>query len=139
MDHSTLKKRRMWRSLCTPLKLGLRSFTSGSVCQAGSLWRLKHGLSRSGTEYGPMTDQPDWSFADGRAAPPMKGQQRRRQEAALKAGRVLMLTNELQRGMERWEGQQSALHRQREEERASQLQPKGARTKAPPPTTNPSK
>lgn len=23
----------------------------------------RHGLARSGTEYGPLTDLPDWSFA----------------------------------------------------------------------------
>lgn len=24
---------------------------------------FRHGLARSGTEYGPLTDLPDWSFA----------------------------------------------------------------------------
>ena len=24
---------------------------------------FSHGLSRSGTEYGPLTDIPDWSYA----------------------------------------------------------------------------
>ena len=28
-----------------------------------SLSTFSHGLSRSGTEYGPLTDLPDWSYA----------------------------------------------------------------------------
>lgn len=63
----------------------------------------RHGLARSGSEYGPLTDLPDWSFAglisflfvflhrfavfnvstllvaDGRPAPPLKGQLRRKE------------------------------------------------------------
>ena len=27
------------------------------------IYIYSHGLSRSGTEYGPLTDLPDWSFA----------------------------------------------------------------------------
>ncbi|XP_069796948.1 large ribosomal subunit protein mL52 isoform X1 [Narcine bancroftii] len=117
----------MWRSLSVPLVPGVRALTCSSVCQAGSQWRLGHGMSRSGTEYGPLTDLPDWSYADGRPAPMMKGHLRRRQKAAEMAGRILMLTNELQRGMERWEEQQTTLCRQREEQQASSLRPKGAK------------
>ncbi|XP_072106387.1 large ribosomal subunit protein mL52 [Mobula birostris] len=117
----------MWRSLCIPLKPMTKAFSCGPVCRGGSQWRLEHGLSRSGTEYGPLTDLPDWSFADGRPAPPMKGHIRRRQKAAEMAGRIVMLTNELQQGMEQWESEQVALHRQQEEQLESQLRPKGAR------------
>ncbi|XP_059806695.1 39S ribosomal protein L52, mitochondrial isoform X2 [Hypanus sabinus] len=119
----------MWRSLCIPLKPVTRAFSCGPVCRAGSQWRLEHGLSRSGTEYGPLTDLPDWSFADGRPAPPMKGYIRRRQEAAQMAGRIVMLTNELQRGIEQWESEQAVLRRQQEEQLKSQLRPKGARAR----------
>lgn len=27
------------------------------------VFSCRHGLARSGTEYGPLTDLPDWSFA----------------------------------------------------------------------------
>ena len=27
------------------------------------VFACRHGLSRSGSEYGPLTDLPDWSFA----------------------------------------------------------------------------
>ncbi len=36
------------------------------------------GQSRSGTEYGPLVDRPDWSYVDtGAQAPPTKAQGRR--------------------------------------------------------------
>ena len=63
-------------------------------------WFFSHGLSRSGTEYGPLTDLPDWSYAgelytetssfklhclysDGRAAP-MPKRKKKRQRGQLK-------------------------------------------------------
>ncbi|KAF6027416.1 MRPL52 [Bugula neritina] len=39
--------------------------------------RIEKGLSRTGSEYGPLTDKPDWSFADGRAGYMSTGQRRR--------------------------------------------------------------
>ncbi|XP_042368649.1 39S ribosomal protein L52, mitochondrial, partial [Plectropomus leopardus] len=65
---------------CSVLRLSSRQFSTTCGVQAGEKWRKEHGLSRSGTEYGPLTDLPDWSYADGRPAPPMKGQLRRKQE-----------------------------------------------------------
>ncbi|KAK6467701.1 39S ribosomal protein L52 [Huso huso] len=76
------------------------SLTAAS--QAGSKWRIENGFARSGTEYGPLTDLPDWSYADGRAAPLLKGQIRRKQEMEELARRVVMLSSEVDRGMERW-------------------------------------
>uniref|UniRef100_UPI00398F85C7 large ribosomal subunit protein mL52 n=1 Tax=Pristiophorus japonicus TaxID=55135 RepID=UPI00398F85C7 len=70
----------VWRVLCVPLVPGARSLSCAAVCRAGSQWRLGLGMAKSGTEYGPLTDLPDWSFADGRPAPRLKGQIRRRQE-----------------------------------------------------------
>nr|AII98118.1 BLTX812 [Nephila pilipes] len=32
-------------------------------------WRLRQKLPAKGREYGPLTDLPDWSYADGRPAP----------------------------------------------------------------------
>ncbi|XP_043914360.1 39S ribosomal protein L52, mitochondrial isoform X2 [Protopterus annectens] len=65
---------------------GVRLFSCGAVQQAGSKWRLEHGMARSNSEYGPFTDLPDWSFADGRPAPPCKGELRRRKEREEFAG-----------------------------------------------------
>ena len=46
----------------------LRLPTSCMVYDASILSLCRHGLARSGNEYGPLTDVPDWSFAgkDGR-------------------------------------------------------------------------
>lgn len=38
-------------------------------CAAGGKWRLQQGLAKHGTEYGPLQEIPDWSYADGRPAP----------------------------------------------------------------------
>lgn len=37
----------------------------GSIVSNYELDRIRRGLSRTGTEYGPLTDLPDWSFPDG--------------------------------------------------------------------------
>jgi hypothetical protein len=39
---------------------------------------LGQGLARSGNEYGPLTDLPDWSYVDQRAAPVLTKKQRHR-------------------------------------------------------------
>ncbi|XP_070585296.1 large ribosomal subunit protein mL52 isoform X3 [Erythrolamprus reginae] len=54
-----------------------RSFHCSTVKHAGSTWRLKHGLPENPSDRGLTTDLPDWSFADGRPAPPMAGHVRR--------------------------------------------------------------
>ncbi|KAG8596175.1 hypothetical protein GDO81_001762 [Engystomops pustulosus] len=74
-------------TIVTRLQAGLchsflwkRSLHSTTLLCAGQEWRIKHGFARSGSEYGPLTDLPDWSFADGRPAPQWKGQIRRKEE-----------------------------------------------------------
>ena len=42
--------------------------------------RIEAGLPRTGNEYGPLTDKPDWSFPDGRFGYATSGQMRRRSE-----------------------------------------------------------
>uniref|UniRef100_A0AAZ1WXA8 Large ribosomal subunit protein mL52 n=1 Tax=Oreochromis aureus TaxID=47969 RepID=A0AAZ1WXA8_OREAU len=86
---------------------------------------VRHGLARSGTEYGPLTDLPDWSFADGRPAPPMKGQLRRRQEREALSRRIVMLNSEVDRGMEVWREKQEEAKRMEEHKKSLLLKPKG--------------
>ncbi|XP_028998957.1 39S ribosomal protein L52, mitochondrial [Betta splendens] len=114
------------RTLCCSASRSLRRQIS-TTCQvqAGEKWRKEHGLARSGTEYGPMTDLPDWSFADGRAAPLMKGQQRRRQEREVLARRIVMLDSEMDRGIERWRDKQEETKRMEEHKKSLLLKPKG--------------
>ncbi|GAB1298859.1 39S ribosomal protein L52, mitochondrial [Apodemus speciosus] len=67
-------------ALGTWLSIGVRRLHSSVVARAGSQWRLQQGLAANPSGYGPLTELPDWSFADGRPAPPMKGQLRRKAE-----------------------------------------------------------
>ncbi|XP_021091900.2 39S ribosomal protein L52, mitochondrial isoform X4 [Mesocricetus auratus] len=55
----------------------VRRLHCSAAARAGGQWRLKQGLAANSAGYGPLTELPDWSFADGRPAPPMRGQLRR--------------------------------------------------------------
>ncbi|KAG8006103.1 39S ribosomal protein L52, partial [Nibea albiflora] len=133
------------------LRLCSRQFSTTCGVQAGNKWRKEHGLARSGTEYGPLTDLPDWSFADGRPAPPLKGQLRRKQErevlavsittrssipSAFEAScflpcrsssqrRIVMLSSEMDRGIEAWSEKQEDARRLEEHKKSLLLKPKG--------------
>ncbi|XP_070849276.1 large ribosomal subunit protein mL52 [Chaetodon trifascialis] len=114
------------RMLCSSvLRLSSRQFSTTCGVQAGDKWRKEHGLARSGTEYGPLTDLPDWSYADGRPAPPMKGQLRRKQEREDLARRIVMLSSEMDRGIEMWREKQEQARRKEEHKKSLLLKPKG--------------
>ncbi|XP_034532552.1 39S ribosomal protein L52, mitochondrial [Notolabrus celidotus] len=110
---------------CSVLRLSSRQFSTTCGVQAGDKWRKEHGLSRTGSEYGPLTDLPDWSYADGRPAPPMKGQMRRKQEREVIARRIVMLSSEVDRGMEAWRKKQEEARRAEEYKKSLLLKPKG--------------
>ncbi|XP_076580411.1 large ribosomal subunit protein mL52 [Chaetodon auriga] len=110
---------------CSVLRLSSRQFSTTCGVQAGNKWRKEHGLARSGTEYGPLTDLPDWSYADGRPAPPMKGQLRRKQEREDLARRIVMLSSEMDRGIEAWREKQEQAKRKEEHKKSLLLKPKG--------------
>ncbi|XP_015911644.1 large ribosomal subunit protein mL52 [Parasteatoda tepidariorum] len=57
----------------------LRNFhvSNGLLYPKVGEWRIKHGIPAKGAEYGPLTDLPDWSYADGRPAPLSEGQKRK--------------------------------------------------------------
>ncbi|XP_061525311.1 39S ribosomal protein L52, mitochondrial [Phycodurus eques] len=114
------------RMLCFPaLKHCGRSLSTTRGAQAGEKWRKEHGLARSGTEYGPLTDLPDWSFADGRPAPPMKGALRRRREREELARRIVMLDSEVDRGIESCRKREEEARRIEEHKKSLLLKPKG--------------
>ncbi|XP_076017405.1 large ribosomal subunit protein mL52 [Genypterus blacodes] len=110
---------------CSVLRVSSRPFSSSCAAQAGQKWRTEHGLSRSGSEYGPLTDLPDWSFADGRPAPPLKGQLRRRQEREVLARRIVMLDSEINRGIEACREREEKAKRLEEHRKSLLLKPKG--------------
>ncbi|XP_064787548.1 39S ribosomal protein L52, mitochondrial isoform X2 [Oncorhynchus masou masou] len=120
--------------MCSPrtiqtLRHSSRCFTTTCGAPAGIKWRTENGLARSGTEYGPMTDLPDWSFAGkftyGRPAPPLKGQLRRRQERETLARRVVNLSSEVDKGMEVWREKREEAKRMLERNKSLLLKPKG--------------
>ncbi|CAL8325664.1 unnamed protein product [Lota lota] len=110
---------------CSVLRCSRRSFGTTSATQAGKKWRMEHGLAPSGTEYGPLTDLPDWSYADGRPAPLLKGQLRRKQEREALARRVVMLSEEVDKGMESWQQKQEEAKRKEAHQKSLLLKPKG--------------
>ncbi|XP_018601944.1 39S ribosomal protein L52, mitochondrial-like isoform X2 [Scleropages formosus] len=114
------------RILCSAgAKHSCRCFSQSIVSHAGSKWRLEHGLARSGSEYGPLTDLPDWSFADGRPAPLMKGQLRRQKEREEFARRVVVLSTEMEAGMQKWRVKKEEEQIMREKKKSQLLKPKG--------------
>ncbi|XP_025049325.1 39S ribosomal protein L52, mitochondrial [Alligator sinensis] len=98
----------------------------GWVPRAGvGEWRKRQGFAPSSAGYGPLRDLPDWSFVDGRPAPPWKGQLRRQQENEDFARRVVRLSTELSQAKQRWKKLQEAAQEQEQLRLQRQLQPKG--------------
>uniref|UniRef100_A0A8C8RR44 Large ribosomal subunit protein mL52 n=1 Tax=Pelusios castaneus TaxID=367368 RepID=A0A8C8RR44_9SAUR len=91
----------------------------------------RHGLAPSSAGYGPLRDLPDWSFVDGRPAPPWKGQTRRRQEDKAFAQRVALLAQEMEQGLRHWQDEQHQAQEMRDSKRQNQLQPKGGILRGP--------
>ncbi|CAG5929144.1 unnamed protein product [Menidia menidia] len=110
---------------CSVLRHSSKQFSTTSWARAGEQWRKDNGLARSGSEYGPLTDLPDWSFADGRPAPLMKGQMKRKQEREALARRIVMLSSEVDKGIEAWEEKQEEAKRAEEHKKSLLLKPKG--------------
>lgn len=75
-------------------------FHTSSITAAGENFRLRQGLARSGNEYGPLTDVPDWSFADGRAAPISKAQKHRNKRQYAIGLRIKTLLKEIDEAKE---------------------------------------
>ncbi|XP_070585294.1 large ribosomal subunit protein mL52 isoform X1 [Erythrolamprus reginae] len=103
-----------------------RSFHCSTVKHAGSTWRLKHGLPENPSDRGLTTDLPDWSFADGRPAPPMAGHVRRLEKQREIVKRITKLSSEIDHGMKKWEMKTKKELEDQEEKRRKRLQPKGA-------------
>ncbi|CAM9142084.1 unnamed protein product [Lampetra fluviatilis] len=94
-------------------------------------WRIKHGLSPDGGGYGPLADLPDWSFADGRPAPPQKShlQRQAKREALMK--RVVLLSAQMDGAVRRWEAARGQKTEREAQETRGALKPKGLKaTKA---------
>ncbi|XP_003977983.2 large ribosomal subunit protein mL52 [Takifugu rubripes] len=110
---------------CSVWRLSRKQFSTTCPAPIGEKWRKEHGLARTGTEYGPLTDLPDWSYSDGRPAPPMKGYLRRKQENEVLARRIVMLNEEVDRGIETWKKKQEEDKMKEEHRKSLLLKPKG--------------
>ncbi|XP_047720355.1 39S ribosomal protein L52, mitochondrial isoform X7 [Prionailurus viverrinus] len=51
-------------ALGTLLLTGVRKLHSSLAARAGSQWRLQQGLAANPSGYGPLTELPDWSYAE---------------------------------------------------------------------------
>uniref|UniRef100_A0A671DK64 Large ribosomal subunit protein mL52 n=1 Tax=Rhinolophus ferrumequinum TaxID=59479 RepID=A0A671DK64_RHIFE len=105
----------------------VRRLHCSAAVRAGSQWRLQQGLAASPSGYGPLTELPDWSYADGRPAPPMKGQLRRKR-------RVVLLSQEMDAGLQAWQLRQQEKFQEEERKRKNALKPKGAALQSPLPS-----
>ncbi|KAL4593393.1 39S ribosomal protein L52, mitochondrial isoform X1 [Arapaima gigas] len=76
-------------------------------------------------KYGPLTDLPDWSFADGRPAPPLKGQRRRQREREEFVRRVVEISTEMEMGLQKWREKKEAKKVMEEMKKSQLLDPKG--------------
>ncbi|KAE8633523.1 hypothetical protein XENTR_v10001902 [Xenopus tropicalis] len=125
------------RLLCVGLRnsvdisrAGNRNVHSSTIRCAGQDWRMRRGFARSGSEYGPLTDLPDWSFADGRPALPWKGQIRRKEEREALARRVVLLSTEMDQGMIKWQNSQQEMKAEQLQKERSKLKSKASPNKA---------
>ncbi|XP_021495273.1 large ribosomal subunit protein mL52 isoform X3 [Meriones unguiculatus] len=51
-------------ALGTWLSIGVRRLHCSAAARAGGQWRLQQGLAANPSGYGPLTELPDWSFAE---------------------------------------------------------------------------
>ncbi|KFM80988.1 39S ribosomal protein L52, mitochondrial, partial [Stegodyphus mimosarum] len=63
-------------------------------------WRLRHGIPAKGVEYGPLTDLPDWSYADGRPAPLQEAKKRKIKLHKEYCEKIIKLTKEVDECLE---------------------------------------
>ncbi|XP_008063467.1 39S ribosomal protein L52, mitochondrial isoform X2 [Carlito syrichta] len=115
------------------LLLSVRKLHCSAAAWAGGQWRLQQGLAANPSGYGPLTELPDWSYADGRPAPPMKGQLRRKAEREKFARRVVLLSQEMDAGLQVWQLRQQKLQEEERKQRNA-LKPKGASLQSPLPS-----
>ncbi|XP_053324434.1 39S ribosomal protein L52, mitochondrial [Spea bombifrons] len=101
-----------------------RALHNSTPLCAGQEWRIRNGFARSNSEYGPLTDLPDWSFADGRPAPTWKGHLRRKEEREALTRRVILLSTEMEAGLTNWREKQQALEEEHVQKKKMQLKPK---------------
>ncbi|XP_003474551.1 large ribosomal subunit protein mL52 isoform X2 [Cavia porcellus] len=107
------------------LLLSVRRLHGSASARAGGQWRLQQGLAASPSGYGPLTELPDWSYADGRPAPPMKRQLQRKAQREKFARRVVLLSQEMDAGLQAWQLRQQEKLQEEEQKQKNALKRKG--------------
>ncbi|XP_017520652.2 large ribosomal subunit protein mL52 isoform X2 [Manis javanica] len=113
------------------LSTGVRRLHCSAASLAGGQWRLQQGLAANPSGYGPLSELPDWSYADGRPAPPMKGQLRRKVQREKFARRVVLLSQEMDAGLQAWQLRQQEKFQEEERKQNNALKSKGALLRNP--------
>ncbi|VCX39583.1 unnamed protein product [Gulo gulo] len=131
--HAHFRHRGLSMAALGSLLLSVRRLHSSVAAQAGSQWRLQQGLAANPSGYGPLTELPDWSYADGRPAPPMRGQLRRKAQREKFARRVVLLSQEMDAGLQAWQLRQQEKLQEEERKQKNALKPKGALLQNPRP------
>ncbi|XP_006913675.3 39S ribosomal protein L52, mitochondrial isoform X2 [Pteropus alecto] len=126
MSHAHFRPLGISMAALGTLLSSIRRLHCSAAIRAGSQWRLQQGLAASPSGYGPLTELPDWSYADGRPAPPMKGQLRRKAQREKFARRVVLLSQEMDAGLQAWQLRQQEKLQEEERKQKNALKPKGA-------------
>ncbi|XP_033096276.1 39S ribosomal protein L52, mitochondrial-like [Anneissia japonica] len=113
-----------------PLLQTARLFQTAVPVAAGRAWRESQGHARTGTEYGPLTDLPDWSFADGRPAPDNRSIIDRRETQRKIAERVNMLAKEMMAAVENTKNKEIKEKQEHELRESKKLKAKGIKWKS---------
>ncbi|KAM9645309.1 large ribosomal subunit protein mL52 [Trichechus inunguis] len=116
------------------LWIGVRRLHCSSAARAGSQWRLQQGLAANPSGCGPLTELPDWSYADGGPAPLMKGQLLRKAQREKFARRVVLLSQEMEAGLQAWQYRRQQKLQEEEKRQKNALKPKRASLQSPLPS-----
>ncbi|XP_071957826.1 large ribosomal subunit protein mL52-like [Antedon mediterranea] len=112
-----------------PLFQTARLYQTTVPVAAGKAWRESQGHARTGNEYGPLTDLPDWSFADGRPAPMSRSIRQRQEIQSNIAERVQMLGNEMLTAVQQTKDKKIMKEREKQILESKKLKPKGLKVK----------
>ncbi|XP_055291720.1 39S ribosomal protein L52, mitochondrial isoform X4 [Moschus berezovskii] len=132
--HAHFRLPRLSMAALGVLLSSVRRLHCSAAARAGSQWRLRQGLAANPSGYGPLTELPDWSYADGRPAPPMKGQLRRKAQREKFARRVVLLSQEMDAGLQAWQLRQQEKLQEEKRKQQNALKPKGALLQNPRPS-----
>ncbi|OQV11486.1 hypothetical protein BV898_14216 [Hypsibius exemplaris] len=88
-------------------------------------WREKRDIPRSGNEYGPLTDLPDWSYEDGRPGPLNRQQRARLDRSERYAQQINFLLSEVDSAVNTHAANQRHLAEERERIIRNKLREKG--------------